>query len=49
VLDKPLDLNSYLKLMTSTFFESEDPLTRRDFVMYVYVLFANDSHPDDFK
>ena len=49
IIDVPLDLNTYLKLLSQIYFDYEVvQFDRKDFITYVYTLFSNDLTMEDF-
>lgn len=49
ILDIQLDLNTYLKLLSQVYFDHETVhFDRKDFITYLYTLFANDHTMEDF-
>lgn len=50
ITDIPVDLNTYLKLLSQVYFDYEEvaAFDRKDFITYLYTLFANDHTMEDF-
>jgi hypothetical protein len=44
-----VDLNTYLKVISQVYFDYEVQFERKDYITYLYMLFANDTSEDDFK
>ena len=42
-------MNTYIKLLSNVYFDYDVPFERKDFITYLYLLFANDHSPDDFQ
>lgn len=50
IVDTPLDLNTYLKILSQIYFDYEVVhFDRKDFITYLYTLFANDHTMEDFQ
>ena len=49
VTDIHLDMNTYLKMLSQVFFDYELKFERKEFITYLYTLFANDHTVQDFK
>lgn len=48
--DIPIDLNTYLKLLSQVYFDYEVVhFDRKDFITYLYTLFGNDHTMEDFQ
>jgi len=41
-------LNTYLKILSQVYFDFEVSFDRKDFITYLYMLFANDHTVEDF-
>jgi hypothetical protein len=50
ILDIPLDLNTYMKILSQVYFDQEDTIRfdRKSFITYLYTIFSNDHMADDF-
>ena len=42
ILGYKLDMNTYLKMIISSYFDYEVKFDRKDFIMHLYILFQND-------
>ena len=42
-------MNTYLRLIISGYFDFEVPFDRKDFITYLYILFANDHNKESFS
>jgi len=49
VTDSRLDINTYLKMLSQVFFDYQLKFERKEFITYLYTLFANDHTVQDFK
>lgn len=49
ILDFKLDMNTYLKLIISTYFDQEVQFDRKEFIAHLYILFKNDVNPETFN
>lgn len=49
VTDSHLDINTYLKMLSQIFFDYQLKFERKEFITYLYTLFANDHTVQDFK
>jgi hypothetical protein len=49
VTDVPVDMNTYMKLLSQIYFDYEVQFDRKDFITYLYLLFANDHSVEDFQ
>jgi len=49
VTDVRLDMNTYLKMLSQIFFDYDLKFERKEFITYLYTLFANDHAVEDFK
>jgi hypothetical protein len=50
VTDIPLDLNTYMRLLSQIYFDYEAvQFDRKDFITYLYTLCANDHTMEDFQ
>lgn len=49
ILDQSVDLNTYLKVLSQVYFDYEVEFDRKDFITYLYMLFANDHTLEDFQ
>lgn len=49
LVDTPLDLNTYLKILSQIYFDYDVvQFDRKDFITYLYTLFSNDHTLEDF-
>jgi hypothetical protein len=48
VLDYKLEINTYIRLIISLYFDYEGAFDRKDFIMYIYILFSNDTSAETF-
>lgn len=48
IKDIPIDMNTYQKLLSNVYFDYDVPFDRKDFITYLYLVFANDHSPEDF-
>ena len=47
ITGETLEMNTYLKVLSQVYFDHDIQYDRKDFVSYIYILFANDHHSDD--
>ena len=49
IADTPVDLNTYIKILSQVYFDYEVQFERKDFITYLYTLMANDHTIEDFQ
>lgn len=49
VTDIKIDMNTYIKLFTSLYFDIDIKYDRKEFLTYLYLLYSNDHNTEVFK
>lgn len=49
IQDVPLDMNTYIRVLSKLYFDYDVPFERKDFITYLYLLYANEHSAEDFQ